>query len=69
MKKRERPELLDNETYLSEEDVDIEVGVDEEETAVYVKFSGFSDLESAKEYASMLAESLPLLLLETIQIH
>lgn len=50
------------------DDIDIEVMVAEEENAIYVKFTGFEDAEDAEEYASDLAELLPLLLFETTRI-
>ena len=73
MKKRpvkEEPveELADNEEFISRDDIDIEVVVPEDESAVYVKFSGFEDEEDAEEYAQFLAETLPLLLFETTRL-
>ena len=52
------------------DDIDIEVMSTEEdnEHCVYVKFSNFADEESAEEYASFLAETLPLLLFETTRM-
>lgn len=62
-------ELLDNEEFISRDDIDIEVmTTSDEEPAVYVKFSGFDDIEDAEEYAQFLAETLPLLLFETTRI-
>lgn len=73
MKKRpvkEEPveELADNEEFISRDDIDIEVVVPDDESAVYVKFSGFEDEEDAEEYAQFLAETLPLLLFETTRL-
>lgn len=55
---------------ISGDDIDIEVISTEEdnEHCVYVKFSNFVDEESADEYASFLAETLPLLLFETTRM-
>ena len=67
----EKEELPDNEEFISNDDLDLEVmsTVDEDdEVAVYVKFTGFEDQEAAEEYAEFLAETLPLLLFETTRI-
>lgn len=56
-------------TYLSDDDIDIEVATSNDEAAVYVKFSGFEDHEDAEEYAEFLAETLPLLLFESKRMH
>ena len=55
---------------ISTDDIDIEVMSTEEDSehCVYVKFSNFADEESAEEYATFLAETLPLLLFETTRI-
>jgi hypothetical protein len=53
---------------ISRDDLDIEVATSSDEAVVYVKFSGFDDLEDAEEYAEFLAETLPLLLFETTRI-
>ena len=45
--------------------LDLEVIVSEEDAAVYVKLTGFDDLESADQYASYLVDALPLMLFET----
>ena len=56
--------------FISTDDIDIEVMTTEEDSehCVYVKFSNFADEESAEEYASFLAETLPLLLFETTRM-
>jgi len=66
----EEEELKDNEEFISRDDIDIEVVISEseEEPSVFVKFSGFDDLEDAEEYAQFLAETLPLLLFETTRL-
>jgi hypothetical protein len=64
----ERKELADNEEYISQDNLDIEVAIPDGEPIVYVKFSGFEDMENAEEYAEFLAETLPLLLFETTRI-
>ena len=66
--KEELEELAENETFISDDDIDIEVVVPEDEAAVYVKFSGFEDEEEAEAYAQFLAETLPLLLFETTRV-
>lgn len=63
-------ELKDNEEYISDDDIEIEVmSTTDEEPCVYVKFSGFVDSEDAEAYAEFLAETLPLLLFETTRMH
>lgn len=69
MTEETKKELADNELPLSRDDIDIEVVVPEDESAVYVKFSGFDDAEDAEEYAEFLAETLPLLLFESTRLH
>jgi len=61
-------ELAENEEYISRDDIDIEVVTSSDEAVVYVKFSGFDDLEDAEDYAEFLAETLPLLLFQSTQI-
>lgn len=72
-KKKTEPEvveqdLAENEEPLSRDDLDIEVAVSNDEPIVYVKFSGFDDIEDAEEYAEFLAETLPLLLFESTRL-
>lgn len=61
-------QLADNEEFISRDNIDIEVATNNEDPVVYVKFTGFDDLEDAEEYAEFLAETLPLLLFETTKI-
>ena len=68
MKKTENRELAENEDFISDDGLDIEVVVSEEDPAVYVKFTGFGDLEDAEEYAQFLVDTLPLLLFETTRL-
>jgi hypothetical protein len=68
MSKSEENELPENEEFISSDDIDIEVATSSDEAVVYVKFSGFEDMEDAEEYAEFLAETLPLLLFETTRI-
>lgn len=69
MKKEEiTEELAENEEYLSRDDIDIEVRVDEENNRVMVVFSGFNDDEDTQEYAEFLASTLPLLLFESTRL-
>ena len=65
---REEEELPENEEFISREDIDIEVFIDEVDEAVIVKFTGFEDDEDREEYAEFLAETLPLLLFETTRV-
>jgi hypothetical protein len=68
IKEEDIEELAENEEFISDDDIDIEVVVPEDEAAVYVKFSGFEDEEDAEAYAQFLAETLPLLLFETTRL-
>ena len=61
-------ELKEGEEFISRDDLDIEVAVSNDEPVVYVKFSGFEEMEDAEEYAEFLAETLPLLLFETTRL-
>lgn len=45
--------------------LDVEIIVSEEDMSVYVKLSGFEELEHAEEYAEYLSENLPFLLFES----
>jgi hypothetical protein len=63
-------ELAENETFISEDDIEIEImSTNDEEPAVFVKFTNFTDAEDAEAYAEFLAETLPLLLFETTRMH
>lgn len=65
----DKKELDDNESYISKDDLDIEVmSSSDNEPTVYVKFTGFDDAEDAEEYAEFLASTLPLLLFETTRL-
>jgi hypothetical protein len=68
LKVEEVQELPENEEFVSDDDIDIEVTMDEEDNSVYVRFSGFADSEDAEEYAEMLANTLPLLLFESTRL-
>lgn len=69
MKKEElTEELAEGEEYLSRDDIDIEVRIDEDSKKVLVVFSGFDDEEDTQEYAEFLAETLPLLLFESTRL-
>lgn len=43
----------------------MQVLVAEEDNSVYVKITGFDDIEDAEDYAEHLVETLPLLLFES----
>jgi len=45
--------------------LDLEVIVSEEDNSVYVKFTGFENVDEADNYATYLTETLPLLLFES----
>jgi hypothetical protein len=45
--------------------LDLEVLVSDEDKAVYVKFTGFEDINEADAYAEHLTEYLPLILFES----
>lgn len=65
---KETDKSILSETPISNDDIDIEVAVSNDELAVYVKFSNFEDAEDAEDYAEFLSETLPLLLFETTRI-
>jgi hypothetical protein len=48
-----------------QQQLDLEVIVSEEDVAVYVKLTGFEDIDSADDYANYLVENLPLMLFES----
>jgi hypothetical protein len=49
--------------------LDMEVILSEDDATVYVKLSGFDDLEDADKYATYLTDNLPLLLFQTEIMH
>lgn len=49
--------------------LDFEVILSEEDKTVYVKLTGFDNLEDADNYATYLTENLPLMLFESDVIH
>jgi hypothetical protein len=51
------------------QNLDLEVIVSEDDKTVYVKLTGFSNLEDADNYAVFLTDNLPLMLFETDVIH
>ena len=63
-----KEDLEDNEEFISRDDLEIEVVIDESNNDVYVKFTKFEDREAADEYAEFLATTLPLLLFETTRL-
>lgn len=56
---------MTTEQHLDAQKLELEVILSEDDTAVYVKLTGFDDLESADAYASYLVDALPLLLFES----
>lgn len=49
--------------------LDLEVIVSEQDATVYVKLTGFEDVESADSYATFLVKHLPLMLFESNILH
>lgn len=49
--------------------LDMEVIVSEEDSTVYVKLSGFENVDDADKYAVYLTENLPLLLFQSEVLH
>jgi hypothetical protein len=54
---------------IQRQELDMEVIVSEDDTTVYVKLTGFNDLETADSYASFLVDNLPLMLFESQVLH
>ena len=52
-----------------EQELDMQVYVSEKDTAVYVRLTGFGDVDDASEYADYLNKNLALLLMESEDIH
>lgn len=65
----EEEELKENEEFISRDDIDIQVSMNETDNTVHVEFIGFETTEEAEEYAEFLASTLPLLLFETTRLH
>ena len=61
--------LKENEEFISRDDIDIQVSMNETDNTVHVEFIGFESTEEAEEYAEFLATTLPLLLFETTRLH
>lgn len=49
--------------------LDMQVYVHEKDKTIYVKLTGFEDVNDASDYAEYLSKNLPLLLMETEVIH
>lgn len=49
--------------------LDMQVYVSEKDNTIYVKLTGFDDVDDASNYAEYLTKHLPLLLMETEVIH
>jgi len=45
--------------------LDMQVFVNEKDKSIYVKLTGFEDVDDASDYAEYLSKNLPLLLMET----
>lgn len=56
-------------TSTSATELDMEVILAEDEKIVYVKLSGFDNVEDADNYATFLTKNLPLLLFESEVMH
>lgn len=50
-------------------ELDLEVILSEDDKTVYVKLTGFDNVEDADKYASYLVENLPLMLFESEVVH
>jgi hypothetical protein len=50
-------------------ELDLEVILSEDDKTVYVKLTGFDNVEDADKYASYLVENLPLMLFESEVMH
>ncbi len=50
-------------------ELDMQVIVSESDNSVYVKLTGFDDVDDASDYADYLTKNLPLLLFESEVIH
>lgn len=59
---------MTNEEFISRDDLNVEVLTSAEDATVYVKFTGFDDMDEAEDYAEFLAETLPLLLFGTTRL-
>jgi hypothetical protein len=57
------------ESNIAKQELDMEVIVSQDDAAVYVKLTGFEDLETAETYASFLVDHLPLMLFESTVLH
>jgi hypothetical protein len=57
------------ESNIAKQELDMEVIVSQDDAAVYVKLTGFEDLETADTYASFLVDHLPLMLFESTVLH
>lgn len=60
---------MSNEMNAMGTDLDMQVYVSDKDTAIYVKLTGFDDIDDASEYAEFLTKNLPLLLMESEVIH
>jgi hypothetical protein len=49
--------------------LDMQVYVSEKDNTIYVKLTGFDDVDDASDYAEYLSKNLPLLLMETEVVH
>jgi len=54
---------------IQRQELDMEVIVSEQDATIYVKLTGFDDIETADNYASFLVNHLPLMLFESQVIH
>lgn len=57
------------ESNIAKQELDMEVIVSQDDAAVYVKLTGFEDLETADTYAAFLVNHLPLMLFESTVLH
>ena len=57
------------ESNIAKQELDMEVIVSQDDAAIYVKLTGFENLETADNYAAFLVDHLPLMLFESTVLH
>lgn len=51
------------------QEIDFEIKIDEDNADIYLRFSGFDNLEDSNEYADYLMQTIPLMLFESDVMH
>ena len=54
-----------HQNYEGKTPLDVEIIISEEDLSIYIKLTGFEEMEHAEEYADYLSENLPFLLFES----